>query len=125
MGAVVEESQCAASAGGVVDDLCHHVSAFVEKQFVAYPYLSGRLHKHIPQAHLFVEFTKQEHLNLGVGLLLGAVETGGKHFGIVEYECIAFIKVVEDVPEIEIYGVALFVFQGFSILVFLVHLDFL
>ena len=51
---IVEESQCASAACGIVDHLCHHRTALVEEELVAYSYLSCRLHEHVPQAHLLV-----------------------------------------------------------------------
>ena len=99
VGTVVEEAQRTSAAGGVVYHLSHHRSVAIEEQLVADTYLTGRLYQHIPQAQLLVELAQQEHLNLGVGLLLGAVETGRKDGGIVEDEGIALVKVVHQIAE--------------------------
>ena len=73
MRAVVEEAQRASAARSVVDYLCHHRSAVVKEELVAYSYLARRLYEDVPQAHFLVQLTQQKHLNLGVGLLLCTV----------------------------------------------------
>ena len=123
MRAVVKETQGASAAGGVVDHFCHHRSALIEKQLVADAYLAGWLHENVPQSHLFVEFTKQEHFYLGVGSLLCAVEAGGKHLGVVEDEGVALVEIVEHIAEIQILLVTLRVSERLAILVGLEHLD--
>ena len=122
---VVKETQRASAACSVVDNLGHHTSALVKEQFVANTYLAGRLNQNVPQAHLLVKFTQKEHLYLSIGLLFCAVQTCGKNFCIVEYERVALIKIVKNIAEVEILGVAVLVFQRLTILVFLVHLYFL
>ena len=97
--AVVEESQRATAARGVVDHLGHHWPVVVEEQLVADAYLAGRLHQHVPEAQLLVQLAQQEHLNLRVGLLLRAVQTGGEHLRVVEDEGVALVEVVADVAE--------------------------
>ena len=99
MFAVVEETQRAPATGGVVDDLSHHRTILLEEQLVADTYLTGRLDKHVPQAQLRVELAQQEHLNLGIGLLLGAIKTGGEHLGVVEDEGIALVEEIHQVAE--------------------------
>ena len=98
---VVEETQRTATAGGVINHLSHHRTIFLEKEFVADTNLTGRLYKHIPQALVGIKLAQQEHLNLGIGLLLGTVQTGREHLSVVEDECIVLVKVVEDVTEVE------------------------
>ena len=96
---VVEEAQRTSAAGGIVDDLSHHRAVLFEEELIADTYLAGWLDEHIPQAQFLVEFAQQEHLYLGVGLLLRAVETGGEHLGVVEDEGIALVEVVHQVAE--------------------------
>ena len=59
----------------------------------------GRLHHHVPQSQFFVQLAQEEHLNLRIGLLLGAEETGGKHLRVVEHEDIALVEIVYDAAE--------------------------
>ena len=59
----------------------------------------GRFYQHIPESKVFIQFTQQEHLNLGIRLLLGTEQTGREHLGIVEHHDITIIEVVDDVPE--------------------------
>ena len=66
---------------------------------------------------VLVEFAQQEHLYLGVGLLLRAVETGGEHLGVVEDEGVALVEVVHEVAEHqELVGVV-------TVSILLVHID--
>ena len=99
MVAVVEEAQGAASAGRVVDDLGHHRAFVLEEQLVANANLAGRLHQHVPKAQLLVQLTQQEHLNLGIRLLLGTIETSREHLRVVEYESVALVEIVHQVAE--------------------------
>ena len=113
MRAVVQEAQSTSAACGIVDNLGNHGSGVVEEELVADTYLTGRLHKDIPQAHFPVQFPEQEHLYLGIGLLLGAIESGGEYLGIVEYKDIAFIEIVDDIAELYVFslnGVAVSIF---------------
>ena len=96
---VVEETQRTASAGRIVDDLCHHGTVLLEEQLVADTYLTGRLYEHIPQAQFLVQLTQQEHLDLGIGLLLSAVETRREDFRVVEHDDIALAEIVHDIAE--------------------------
>ena len=104
MRTVVEESECTSSAGGVVDDLCHHRSVFLKEEFVANPYLSCWFHEHVPETLLLVEFPEQEYLNLCIGLLLSAIETCWKDLGVVKDEDIALVEIVDHVTEGEVSG---------------------
>ena len=121
MRTVVEEAQRASAARSVVNHLCHHRPAVVEKQLVAYAYLTGRLNKDVPKAHLLVQFAQEEHLYLCVGLLLRAVKTRREHLRIVEDESVALVEIVEHIAEIEILGVAVLILQRLSLVVRLVH----
>ena len=123
MGTVIEESQRTTTARGVVDDLGHHRTVVLEEQFIADSNLTGRLHEHIPETEVSVQLAQQEHLDLGIGLLLRTIETGRKHFSVVEDEGVVLIEVVEDVTEIEIDGVALVVLQVVAVLILLTHLN--
>ena len=123
MGTVIEESQGASTAGSVVDHLGHHGTIVLEEEFVADTDLTGWLHEHIPQTQVGVQLAQQEHLDLGISLLLGAIETGGEHLGVVEDKGIVLVEIVEDVTEVEVNGIALFVEEIFAVLVFLRHLD--
>ena len=118
VGTVVEEAQRAAAAGGVVDDLGHHGPTVIEEQLVAYSDLAGRLYEDIPQTHLLVQLAQEEHLDLGVGLLLGTIQTGREHLGVVEDKGVALAEVVEHIAEVKILAL-----DGVAIGVFLEHLD--
>ena len=118
MRTVVEEAQRAASAGGVVDDLSHHRTTVVEEEFVADANLAGRLNEHVPQAHLLVQLAQQEHLNLGIGLLLRSIETGGEYLRVVEDEGVALVEIVEYITEIEVFAL-----DGVSLVVALEEVD--
>ena len=115
---VVEEAQRATATRRVVDDLGHHRAALVEKQFVADANLSRRLHQHVPQAHILIQFAQQKHLDFRVGFLLRAVQSRRKHLRIVENEGVALVEVVEHVLELK--EIAL---DGVSLVVALEHID--
>ena len=99
VGTVVKETKGTAAAGGVVDDLCHHRFVFAEIKFVADTYLAGRVDQHIPKAHLSIELAQQEDLYLGTSFLLVAVKACRKDLGVVEYEDILFVEVIDDIAE--------------------------
>ena len=123
MRTVVEESQGSSAAGGIVDHLCHHRTILLEEELVADTDLSSRLYQHIPQTQLLVELTQQEHLDLGIGLFLGAVETGGEHLGVVKDKRVVLVEIVEDIAEVEIDRVAFLILEILAILIFLGHFD--
>ena len=104
MRTVVQEAQRTSATRGIVDHLSHHGTTVIEEQFVTDTYLTGRFHEHIPQTHLTVQLPEQEHLDLGIGLLLGAIQTGRKDLGVIEHESVALIKIVQYSPEVEILG---------------------
>ena len=112
MGAVVKETQRAPTAGGIINDLCHHRTFFLEEQFVADTDLTCRFHQHIPQAQLRIQLTQQEDFNLGIGLFLCAIQTGGEYLRIVEDDGVTLVEIVDDATELdEFLGVvARFVF---------------
>ena len=58
----------------------------------------------MPQAHLPVQLPEQEHLYLGIGLLLRAIESGGEHLGVVEHKDIALVEIVDDVAELYVFS---------------------
>ena len=120
---VIEEAQGAATAGGIVNHLCHHRSVVLKEELVADTDFAGGLHQHIPKAQLLIELTQKEHLNLGVGFFLGTIKTGGEHARIVEDEDVTLIKIVDDITEGHILGVALSISQAISFSILLVHVD--
>ena len=125
MRAVIEESQRASARRGVVYHLCHEVAQSVKEEFVAYTYLSRRLHQYVPQAHLLVKLTQQEHLNTCVGLLLRTVEARGEHLCIIEYKGVVLIKIVKDVCQRKEHLLAVLVFQRLTLGIGLIQTDFL
>ncbi len=114
MRTVVEEAQRTATARGVVIHLGDHRAYFVEEELVADTDLTRRLHQHIPQMGFLVQLAKDEHLNLGISLLLGAIQTGGEHLRVVEHKRIAVVEIVDDIAEIKIIA-----FNGFALAVLL------
>ena len=92
--AVVKEPKCAAAAGGIVDNFGHHRPRFVEEQFVTDADFAGRLHENVPQTHLRVQLSEQEHLDFCIGLLLCSIETRRKNLCIIEDKGVAFIKII-------------------------------
>ena len=101
MRTVVEETQRTATAGGVINHLSHHGAILLEEELVADTDLTGGLHEHIPQALVSIELTQQEHLDLGIGLLLSTIQTSREHLGIVKDKGIVLTEIVEDVSEVE------------------------
>ena len=125
MGTVIEETESATAARCIVNDLCHHRTTVVEKQLITDTDLARRLHQHVPKAHLLIELTEQEHLYLGIGLLFRTIETGREHFRIIENERITLIEMVQHIAEVKEHGIPFIVFQWFSILIGLEHIDLL
>ena len=115
---VVEEAQCASAACCVVDNLSHHRAALVEEELIAYTYLACRLNEHIPKAHLLVKLTQEEHLNLGVGLLLCTIEASREHLCVVEDESVVLVEIVEHIAEVEVFAL-----NGLAVGVLLKHVD--
>ena len=120
---IIEEAERTATAGGVVDYLGNHLVYIVEEQLVADTDLAGWLYQYIPEAHLRIELTEQEYLNLGICLLLGSVETGWEHLGIVEDEGISLLEIVHDVLELQEYRIAIGILDFLAFLIGLIHLD--
>ena len=118
MRTVVEESQRTSAAGGVVDDLSHHCSRLVEEELVTDTYLSCRLDENVPKTHLFVQLAQEEHLNLGVCLLLRAIETCREHLRVVEDKGVVLVKIVEDVAEVKEFAL-----NRIAVSVLLIHVD--
>ena len=104
---VIKEPQCAASRCGIVYDFGHHRLVFAEIELVAYPYLPGRVYKHIPQTQLFIQFTQEENFYPRSGLFLIAEKPCRKHFGVIEDEYVLIVKIVEHILEYAVlYGMA-------------------
>ena len=120
---IIEETEGTATAGSIVDNLGNHLVDIIEEKLVADTDFAGRLYQYVPKAHLRIELTEQEHLNLGIGLLLGAVKTGWKYLGIVEDEGIALFEEIHDILELQEYWIAIGINHILAFLIFLVHLD--
>ena len=103
---VVKETQGATPGGGVVNHFGDKALVLSEIEFVSYPDLAGGIHDHIPQVLLPVQFTKQEHHDVGSGLLLLAVKPGGEDFRVVEHEGVAFAEILDDVLEKSVLDLA-------------------
>ena len=95
---VVEESECAASGCGVVNDF-RHEAVVSEVEFVSDSDFSCRLDNHIPESLLFIEFPEQEYLNVGTCFLFLSEKSGRENFCVVQNECVALSKIVSDVLE--------------------------
>ena len=52
------------------------------------------------------KFPKQKYFDLGAGLLLAAIHTGGKYFGIVDYKNVFIVEIFQDVPEMLVLDLA-------------------
>jgi hypothetical protein len=98
---VVEETQRTTATGGIVDDLSHHRAVLLEEQLITDTNLAGGFYQHIPQAQLWVQFAQQEDLNLGIGLLLGAIKARREHLRIVKQHGVALAKVFDNVAELD------------------------
>ena len=94
MRTVIEESQRTSATRCIVDNFGHHRTVLLEEEFVADTNLPGRLYEHIPQSQFLVELTQQEYLDFGIGLLLGAIKTGGEHLRIIEDKRVFLIEIV-------------------------------
>ena len=97
---VIEEAKSTSTAGSIVDYLSHHLVDIIKEEFVSYTNLTGWFYEHIPESHLLIQLSEQEHLNLGIGLLLGTIESCREHLGVVEYKRISLIEIVDDVLEL-------------------------
>ena len=120
---IIEETEGTATAGGIVDNLGNHLVDIIEEKLVADTDLAGRLYQYVPKAHLWIELAEQEHLYLGIGLLLGTVKTGWENLGIVEDEGIALFKEIHDILELQEYWIAIGINHILAVFIFLVHLD--
>ena len=99
MGTVIEETQGSSTTGGIIYHLRYHRTIILKEQFITNTYLTCRFYQDIPQAQLLIEFTQQEHLNFGICLLLGTIETGREHLRVVEHQGITFIEIINYVTE--------------------------
>jgi hypothetical protein len=97
---VVEEAECSSSAGGVVDDFCHHGLVFSEVEFVSDSDFACGFDEYVPESELGVEFSQEEYFDFGSCLLLVAFEACGEDLGVVEDEDILVVEVIEDVVEV-------------------------
>ena len=122
---VVEESQCASATGGVVDNLSHHRTITIEEQFVTYTNLACRFHQDIPQTEFGIQFPKQEHLYLGVGLFLCTIEASGEDCSVVEYKSVALVKVFDGITECHEYAISVGTGHHLAFLIGLVHVNLL
>ena len=99
---VVEESQGASAAGGVVDDFRHDGVVLTEVEFVADADFPCRFHEHVPQPQFGIQFPEEEYFDVGSRLFLVDVESGGKDFGVVEDEDVLVVEVFEQVDEVAV-----------------------
>lgn len=120
---VIEEAKSTSTAGGIVDYLSHHLVDIIKEEFVSYTNLTGWFYEYIPESHLLIQLSEQEHLNLGIGLLLGTIKTGWENLGIVEDESIALFEVIHDILELQEYWIAIGINHILAVFIFLVHLD--
>ena len=93
--AVEQETKRPPARGRVVDHLGHHQVVVAEIELVADTYLARRIDQHVPQAQVAVQLAQQENFDLGSRLLLVAVQTGRKHFRIVEYQHVALPEIID------------------------------
>ena len=96
---VEEETEGPAAGSGVVDDLGHETLVLAEVELVAYAYLPGRVHDHVPEALLPVQFPEEVDLDGCAGLFLVAVESCGEYLGVIQDEGVALSEVFDDVLE--------------------------
>ena len=96
---IEEEAERAAATGGIVYHLSHQGLVLAEVELVADTNLACRIDQHVPETHVFIQFAKQEDLNLGTCLLLVSVETSREDFGVVEHEDVLLVEVVEHISE--------------------------
>ena len=78
---IIQKAQGTSATGGIIDDLSYHWAVVLEEEFIAYAYLAGWFDQDIPQSEFLIKLTQQEHLDLGIGLLLSTKETGRKDLG--------------------------------------------
>ena len=120
---IIEETKSTTTTGGIIDNLSYHLVHIVKEQLVANTNLAGRLYEYIPKTHLRIQFTEQEHFNLGISLLLGTIKTGWENLGIIEYKGITLGKVVDNILELQVYWIAVGIHHILAILILLIHFD--
>ena len=120
---IIEETEGTATAGGIIDYLGYHLVDIIKEELVADTDLACRLYQHIPKAHLGIQLTEQEHLDLGIGLLLGTIKARWEYLGIIEDEGITLFEVIDDILELQEYWIAFSIYHILAILVLLVHFD--
>ena len=125
VGTIIEETECTSTRRGVVNHLCHQRLIRTEVELVAYTNLAGRVNQHIPQTELFIEFTKEKHLNARTRLLLVAVKTCREHSSVVEDKGITLLEIIGDLLEDAMFYLAsLFVYNHELSLITVVELRF-
>ena len=120
---IIEETKGTTTAGGIIDNLSYHLVHIVKEQLVANTNLAGRLYEYIPKTHLRIQFTEQEHFNLGISLLLGTIKTGWENLGVIEYKGITLGKVVDNILELQVYRIAVGIHHILAFLILLIHLN--
>ena len=108
VGAIVEETQCAAARGGVVDNLGNHRVVLAKVELVADTYFTCGVDKHVPQAELFVELAQKEYFDFGVCLLFVTIKTRGKNLAVVEDEEVFLVEIVNHVFKQTVLNLATF-----------------
>ena len=97
---VIEEAEGTSAGSGIVDYLSYKAFVFAEIKFVAYTDFAGRVHDNVPEPLLLCKFAEEEHLDIGAGFLLFAVEPCREYLGVVEDEGVALSKVIDNVLEL-------------------------
>ena len=115
----MQEAECSATRGGVIDNLCYE-GVVIKEQLVANTDFSCWFDKHIPQTHVSIQLTQQEYLNLCICLLLAAIQTCWHNLGIIEYKGIALVKEIEDVTELQRNLISFFITYALTLAINLV-----
>ena len=99
VGTIEQETQGAATGGGVVNHLGHQRTGLAEIQFVADADFAGGIYNHVPQPLLAVQFPQQEDHDIGPRFLLLAIEAGGENLGVVQHKGVSFAEILDDILE--------------------------
>src|ERR1700761_8705699 len=99
IGAVPQEPDRPSAAGGIVDHFRYQFVVVTEIKLVTHTDLPGWVDDHVPKPVWLVQFTQQENFDLGAGLLLTAIHSGGKYLGIIDYKNIFVIEIVENIAK--------------------------
>ena len=122
---IIKETKGTATAGSIIDYLGYHLVHIVKEQLVADTNLAGWFYQYIPETHFLIQLAKQEHLYLGISLLLGTIETSRENFRIIEDKGITLIEIVDDVLKLQEYWIALSIDHVIAFSILLVHFDLL